>query len=357
MKCNAATRSSRAPGQSGYALLFAVFLAATMFVFAAAAAPGILNQGRRQREEELIWRGNQYVRAIRLFYQKNGRLPQNKDELVKGSLSVHFLRKTFTDPMNSSSGDWRFIYANPSGQLIGSVRYHTLQEMAIQQGANSQTMAQFAALFGGAPAGQTQPAGSAAGARGGPLGAASAAAGRGGPAGPGGIGDAGRGGADAGASGTAGAQTGSSAPSDSATASSSGAFGQPAAVPLQPVDGPVLGASLIGIASKVKRDSLLVYQGKENYFQWEFIWNPLLTRGPGGIAAPPGLPAGIAGAPQATPGIAAPGALAPGNGLPGSPGFPGAAGQQTGPPQGQFPAPPAGRGGSGIPMFPPNIMR
>ena len=33
--------------------------------------------------------------------------------------------------MNTEDGSWRFIYVSATGQLIGSVRYHSLQEMAL----------------------------------------------------------------------------------------------------------------------------------------------------------------------------------------------------------------------------------
>src|SRR5882672_8716336 len=124
-----------------------------MFILAAVAAPSILNNGRREREQQLIWRGNQYMRGIRLYFQKNGRFPQNKDELLKGTLDIHFVRKAFTDPVGAQSADWRFIYVAPSGQLTGSVRYHTLQEMAAALGGG-QNAGSLAALFGGPPAAQ-----------------------------------------------------------------------------------------------------------------------------------------------------------------------------------------------------------
>ena len=117
--------------QRGYALLMAIFLVATMILLATVVTPSVLTEGRREREQEAIWRGNQYVRAIQLYYRKNGRYPQTVDDLIKGNLGVHFLRKAYTDPMNSEDGSWRFIYVSPTGQLIGSVRYHSLQEMAL----------------------------------------------------------------------------------------------------------------------------------------------------------------------------------------------------------------------------------
>jgi hypothetical protein len=284
--------ANRSRPQSGYALLFAIFLSATLFLLAFAAAPNILHQGRREREQQLIWRGNQYVRGIRLYFQKNGRFPQNKEELVKGTLGVHFVRKEFTDPVNTAGEDWRIIYVAPSGQLTGSVRYRSLQEMAAALGG-AQNSASLAALFGGPGAG-----------RGGAPPAAQPGAGPGrgiGPAAPpGGLQEPGAGrGAAAEVPEPGGAQP-------------LGPLGQPTEQALlEAVDGPVLGASMIGIASKVKRTSLLVYQGRDSYFDWEFIWNPLL----GGVGAAPGVQEPGAG------GAAAPGRIGPGQ--PGATGEPG----------------------------------
>src|SRR6185295_19940533 len=51
-----------------------------------------------QKEEELIFRGQQYARAIALFYRKNNRtLPSDIDTLVSG----HFLRRKWKDPITN----------------------------------------------------------------------------------------------------------------------------------------------------------------------------------------------------------------------------------------------------------------
>ena len=312
--------------EAGYALLFAVFLAATMFMLAAMAAPSILNVGRRQREQELIWRGNQYVRGIRLYYQKNGRYPQNREELVKGTLGVHFVRKQFADPVASQGGYWRFIYVSPTGQLTGSVRYHSLQEMAAALGAG--------VSIGGAPA--------APGAAGTPTTGASGTGGTTGQSGTGATPGGNGGAASSNAQGQSGAPTGGATDPAAGNTGAAGSTGlQPAGmgltpVALQAVDGPVLGGSLVGVASKVKKDSLMVYQKKSNYFQWEFIWNPLLTQGAGSVQAGqlPGLangntPAGAAAGAASGPGGAQPGGIPgmapiPGIGASGGPGGGGA---------------------------------
>ena len=224
--------------QSGYALLMVVFMVASLIIIAAAATPNILIDGRRIQEQEDIWRGNQYVRAIRLYYQKNGRYPQTLEDLAKADNSgAHFLRKQYPDLMNTDDGKWRMIYVSASGQLIGSVRYHSLQEMAGALGFSS--------------LGTTPGSAIAAGANAAAPGAAAA---------PG--------------------QQGATAPGQPSPGQTSpfGSSAQPQSLaPLEPVDGPVLGGFLIGVGSKVKRPSLMVYQGGKTYYEWEFIWNPLAT--------------------------------------------------------------------------------
>jgi hypothetical protein len=322
--------------QKGYALLMAIFLVATMIVLATVVTPSILTEGRREREQDAIWRGNQYVRAIELYYRKNGRYPQSVDDLVKGSLGVHFLRKAYTDPTNSEDGSWRFIYVSPSGQLIGSVRYHSLQEMALdlkmpgagqalpnlnagagqqpgQQGVNQQGTGPQAAQLGNGQQGSAAPAQqSGTGQNNGQLGGGQPGTGL---QAIGGTGDASQQGALQG-----GAQGQVFAPSQGAFASSFSSpqstqptFGstQPAsAIPLQAVDGPVLGANLIGVAGKVKRSSLIVYQGGASYFEWEFIYNPLSVLAVGGQPVP-----GAPGTPPVTP----PGPNGPAGAAPGFP--------------------------------------
>jgi type II secretory pathway pseudopilin PulG len=312
--------------QEGYALLMAIFLVATIIILATAMTPSIITEGRREREQDAIWRGNEYVRAIQLYYKKNGRYPQTIDDLTKGNLEIHFLRKAYTDPMNSADGSWRFIYVSPSGQLIGSVRYHTLQEMALalnMPGAGQALPG--AAGANGQPGAPGQPSGQAGqqGANG-ANGTTGAPGANGQPSGPTGqqgnpgaqpTGAAGSGqGTDQGFAPTAGAfassfsQSGQGGSGGAQGAGGSGfgsgsGFGAPAIsnVPLQAVDGPVLGAFLIGVASKVKRPSVIVYQGGKTYFEWEFIYNPL------SVAAVPGQPTQGGG----VPGIAQPGANGP----------------------------------------------
>jgi len=59
------------------------------------------HEAQRQKEDELIWRGNQYVRAIRLYQMKMRTLPPSVDALVQG----HFLRKAYKDPITKDDFD------------------------------------------------------------------------------------------------------------------------------------------------------------------------------------------------------------------------------------------------------------
>src|SRR5713101_3428295 len=96
--------------ESGYALLMVVFFAAVMLISVAVAAPNLLTQDKREKEDELIWRGGQYARAVRFYYRKNGRFPQSLEELTQAHNQIRFLRKPYKDPMNNEDGSWRLIY-------------------------------------------------------------------------------------------------------------------------------------------------------------------------------------------------------------------------------------------------------
>ena len=253
--------SGRGTPQRGYALLMVIFLAAVMVILAAAAVPNLLTQGKRQREDEMIWRGGQYERAVRLYYHKVGRFPQKLDDLVKGTGEIHFLRKAYVDPTNPSDGSWRLIYVTPAGVLVGSVRYQSLAQMNAALHPGQATP--FGTVVPGRPpsaAGGTNPPGDAN------------------PAAPG--------------------QGGSGQPPNT-----TGAGTGP---PTQPADvgtGPVIGGSIIGVGGTADKPSLKVYLGGKKYKQWEFIWNPLAEATIGTPQA--GTPGGAAGRqpgiPQVTP--------------------------------------------------------
>jgi hypothetical protein len=229
-------------GQRGYALLMMIFLVATMMTFAVMATVSIKAEGQRQKEDELAWRGNQYVRAIRLFYKKNGRFPKTIDELTAYHTDQpNFIRKAYKDPMNKADGTWRLIYILPNGQLQGSVMHTQLQGAMPIAGP----------LGGNLPSGTTTTTG---------------------------------------VGGLTGTGTGTGTQTPPSTAPTTGS---PSSSSSSSSDSTVFGGSIIGVASKVKLPSLRVYKLGKTYYEWEFIWDPTAVSGATGMPGTPvGTPAG-----------------------------------------------------------------
>jgi type II secretory pathway pseudopilin PulG len=92
-------------------LMLAVFAISIGFLV---AVPVWQTEVRREKEEELIFRGKQYVEAVRLYALKNpGRFPPSLKEL----LDKRCLRKLYKDPM-TESGEWNVIL-NPGTAAAG----------------------------------------------------------------------------------------------------------------------------------------------------------------------------------------------------------------------------------------------
>src|SRR5712692_4762658 len=109
--------------EQGYVLLLVVFMATALLVLAIMVAPNIFTEGKREKEKEMIWRGKQYARGVKLYYRKMGRFPTSLDDLTKFKVgSLRFLRQPYKDPLNKEDGSWRFIYVGAAGQLIGSLK-------------------------------------------------------------------------------------------------------------------------------------------------------------------------------------------------------------------------------------------
>jgi hypothetical protein len=233
--------------QSGFALLMVMFLTSLLLVTAMVAAPYIRTERQREKEEEMIWRGKQYVRGIKLYYRKTGRFPTSVDDLTKPKLgSLRFMRQAYKDPMNKEDGKWRFIYVGPSGQLIGSLKPPQTFQLPGQPGTPAGTNPQQTTSFGASGFGQAPPA------------QAGSQQGQGQPG-------ASQTGASAGQSGAATQGGNATAPDDAASATPSGMVNS---------DSPLMGGNIIGVGSKVNKRSIIVYEKAKNYRLFEFVWNP-----------------------------------------------------------------------------------
>ena len=204
---------------AGFTMVVLLVVMAIMAVGASALLPTWRQQAIRENEEELVFRGNQYARALVLYARKNNNLlPANVDVLYDGK----FLRKKWKDPITgedfgmmgpgqppgaagrgSLGNNGRASTAGSSSgrgtQVIGSIQgfYSTSTDTSIRVFRDAQRYidwpftVQTAQMMMGLPAGRGRnsgPFGGDQGRQGGPT------RGGGPGVGPGGGGDGGRGG-------------------------------------------------------------------------------------------------------------------------------------------------------------------
>jgi hypothetical protein len=229
---------NRSRRQRGYALLMVMFIAALMLAAVMVANPNVLTQGKREKEEEMIWRGKQYVRGIKLYYRKLGRFPTSLDDLTKPKTgTLRFMRQAYKDPMNKEDGSWRLIYVGPAGQLVGSLK--PPQTISIPAAGGSLPGTSAVASAGtsplGAISGQSLP-GTLPGTTAGPT--------------PG--------------------NTQQNPPSTGDQGDSSGTL-PPNAQANTPT---IIGGNIIGVGSKISARSVIIYDKAKNYRLFEFIWDP-----------------------------------------------------------------------------------
>jgi type II secretory pathway pseudopilin PulG len=302
--------------ERGYILITLILFVALIAIAAVVMAPVIAFQVKRDREEELIHRGVQYSRAMKHFVKKFGRYPTRVEEL-ENTNQVRFLRKRYKDPITGK--DFKIL-------RMGDVQ-----------------MAFGAGVAGAVPAGGLNNPG-AAGIAGGPGGQAGISPGAmNTTALPGGINAAvnagnptqapgagtlvtpspGQNSSEEGAANEpAGATPNQGQSFAAAGPGASGSFGavnQGGAAPGAQVFG---GGPMVGVASTSKDKTIRVFNKKDHYYQWQFIYDPSTDRG--GLLTTPNQPSlqGATALQQVAPGTpgapGAPGTL--GGGISGQPG-------------------------------------
>jgi len=98
----------------GFTMVVLLVVMAIMAVGMTAMLPTWRQQAIREKEEELIFRGNQYARALVLYSRKNNNLlPANIDVLYEGK----YLRKKWKDPITNA--DFGLL---PAGQPANAGR-------------------------------------------------------------------------------------------------------------------------------------------------------------------------------------------------------------------------------------------
>ncbi|HET7841356.1 MAG TPA: hypothetical protein VFM21_07115 [Terriglobia bacterium] len=223
----------RARGERGIAFLILMMVLTMMLIALTVSLPDIYTQGQRDREEELLFRGNQYARAILLYHQQFNKFPQTVDDLVKKTNGYRFLRHPFRDPM-TLSGKWRLIHANAAGVVIDS---KTLTPPKPKKPGDSGTSG------GGQDQDQTQGQSSTTG--------------------------------QAGAPGTT--QLTGQTPTPAQLQQGAGA-----------TDNEVKGAFIVGVASTSTHKSIRIWNNKDRYDLWEFLGIATAAVPSGGPASPAG---------------------------------------------------------------------
>jgi hypothetical protein len=94
-------------GERGFALLLIFAMASAMVFLLYMEMPRVLFEAQRNKEQLLIERGEQYKRAIQVYYRKTKKLPQRIEDLERGT-ETRFLRHRYKDPF-SGKDDWKLI--------------------------------------------------------------------------------------------------------------------------------------------------------------------------------------------------------------------------------------------------------
>ena len=105
----------------GYIMVVLLIAMAVTAVWMGAALPAWRQQATREKELELMFRAQQYARAIALYYRKNNNvLPMDVDTLV----AQKYLRKKWKDPITNSDfvligGGTPVVQGGPPANLAG----------------------------------------------------------------------------------------------------------------------------------------------------------------------------------------------------------------------------------------------
>ena len=113
-------------GEAGYTLALVMVMASVLLVALSEAALNWQTAVKREREEELIFRGEQYQRALILWYAHWSRTlgtPQvaypSTVEALLNTNNKRFLRQPWTDPVTNE--EWRLIKVGPNGRPLLTV--------------------------------------------------------------------------------------------------------------------------------------------------------------------------------------------------------------------------------------------
>ena len=114
-----ASARRRRSSESGFALLLIFAMAAAVALMLYVALPRVAFEAQRDKEQLLIERGEQYQRAIQLYFRKFKQYPATMEQL-ESTNNVRFLRRRYVDPMTGKA-EWRLIHVGPGGIFTDSI--------------------------------------------------------------------------------------------------------------------------------------------------------------------------------------------------------------------------------------------
>jgi type II secretory pathway pseudopilin PulG len=263
-------------GEEGFTLVGLVVAIFIILLVLGVAAPKVAKELRRDREVEAVHRGNQYVRAVQLYYRKFGHYPGSIEQLEKTN-NIRFLRQKYVDPMTGKA-DWRLIHLGEAKTTVKGYFGAPLTGLAPGLGSAAGMASSGGIGAGAAGASAGGAAGSSGSAFGGSSGSAfggssgsafgGASSGSGFSSGPGAGSGSGAGGGAAGGGTAAGGAAGASG-----TDSSSGGLGSGISTGL-----PGGGGAFVGIGSAATGPSILDLNEQITYETWEFIYDPRIEQ-------------------------------------------------------------------------------
>jgi type II secretory pathway pseudopilin PulG len=222
------TSRGRRKEEGGYILVTLMLFVALLAMGLAATLPELTFQMKRDREEEMVHRGVQYSRAVRAYYRKFGGYPPSID-LLESSNNLHFLRKRYKDPVTGE--DFKFLHVTdvklsfgggiPGAQNLAKPLGGTLNTSSGTSAVNSSSTAS-----SDTSADKTQDNSQQA------------------------------------------ANNGDSTPTTPFTTISGQSAGQTFG-----------GGPIVGVASTSEKASIRIYNKKDHYKDWQFIYDPSSDRG------------------------------------------------------------------------------
>ena len=291
-------------GERGYVLLTLIFFVAVLAISLATILPSVVQEAKRDRENELVHRGAQYERAIRLYFKKNGHYPAKIEDL-ENTNNIRYLRKRYKDPMakgeNGGQADFKLLhYGDPGVRLSPGGANPAAQALQAQTLANGGGGGARAGLVASALQQQNTDASQTSGT---PTdGSAQNVQGQ-----------------NANGNAVDGTPAGGASPG-----ASGGAATDPSATPdpnggNKPNENPTLGGgAMVGVVSTSVNKTIREFNKKHHYNEWQFMYDPTTDRGglPTGPWQPPtaigsqgiGTPAGQLNQPANSPSGNQPGA-------------------------------------------------